>query len=357
MMSSPFKDKGKRHRCIDEAGQWLVALQEDELADETKEAFADWLLSSTDHVREYLKIAMLGDDIASLSFSAAPTARELKAAIASEDPRAEVVTLFERTERLPDSEQAAKSGPGRKRFGGYRFAVAAAVAIVALGLSLFWPSADTPRAVYQTAIGEQSSLVLEDGSTLTLNTQTEVQVDFNANHRNLYLNSGEALFEVAKDATRPFRVYVDGAVIEAVGTEFNIRQLPERIEATLLEGGVKVHSGSDVAPMQLQVAEQAVINRSTGQLTVVSVDPGGVMAWRQRKLIFDGEPLKNAISEFNRYNSAKIVILDENLKSLPVSGVFNATDPDSFTLFLEAAGLARVNRSASGTVLASTGEE
>ncbi|WIO75357.1 FecR domain-containing protein [Porticoccaceae bacterium LTM1] len=346
-------EKRKQHRSIDEAAEWLVLLQDDDVCTETKEAFAEWLLSSRNHVRDYLKLAMLSEDIASLDASIL-SAEELKAVLAEKAEVADIVKLFDRPASIPATSQNGKVNSKKQKAwsSGYKLFAAAAAMVMAVGVGLFWPAAD-PVIIYQTALGEQSSMALDDGSLLVMNTQTEIQVDMDQEHRNLYLNSGEAFFDVAKDPTRAFRVIVDGAVIEALGTSFNVRHFSNYTEATLLEGAISVSAKPGVEPIIVGISERVRINHETGSVDVSLVSPDAILAWQNRKLIFDGELLSDAISEFNRYNKRKVTILDAVLASKKVSGVFNADDPESFTLFLEAAGIARVNVSASGIVLTS----
>ncbi|MDM3872018.1 FecR domain-containing protein [Porticoccus sp. W117] len=353
MMNKREKQQGKYDRSIDEAAQWFVVMQADDHSQHEREAFAEWLLSSRNHVMSYMKIAMLGDDIASLKEADFPGAEQLKAVLRADDSSAEVVELFDSdTATINNVRHQTSAGSTHKALFRWPVMAAAAVMIVAVCLTLLWPTLSSSPTMYQTAIGEQSSLVLEDGSTITMNTLTQVKVDYSGTYRDLYLQNGEALFDVAKKPSRPFRVHVDGVVVTAIGTQFNIRQLAGTVETTLLEGVVEVDSGSNEKAVRLRVSDQAVINRSSREMTVASVDMDSIMAWRQRKLIFDGHLLKDAVAEFNRYNRKKIVILDSELELTPVSGVFNSTDIDSFGLFLEAAGISKVNRSERGIVLA-----
>lgn len=348
-----YADKRKQHRSVEEAAEWLVLLQEDDVCIETKEAFAEWLLSSRDHVRDYLKLAMLGNDIASLDESIF-SAEELKKVLDEKGEVAEIVKLFDGATSTPVTSQNGNAAPQKQKAwsSGYKVLAVAATMVMAVGIGLFWPAAESIK-VYQTALGEQSSMALDDGSLLVMNTQTEIQVDMDQERRNLYLNTGEAFFDVAKDPTRSFRVIVDGVVIEALGTSFNVRHYSNFTEATLLEGSISVSAKPGVEPIKIGVSERALINHETGSVDISLVSQDAILAWQSRKLIFDGELLGDAISEFNRYNKRKVTILDAVLTSKRVSGVFNADDPESFTLFLEVAGIARVNNSASGVVLTS----
>ncbi len=189
-----------------------------------------------------------------------------------------------------------------------------------------------------------------------LNTQTEVRIAYSRQTRDIYLVYGEALFEVEKDSTRPFRVFAGNALMQAVGTAFNVRRNTGDATVTVVEGMVDVSLANGknnagiasrrqadsvkVAPVRLAAGHQAVVQENSGRINVMSADSGKVLAWRQRRLVFDSETLASAVAEFNRYNRAKMVISDGELNNVLVSGVFSANDRESFAQFLQAARLA-----------------
>jgi transmembrane sensor len=259
----------------------------------------------------------------------------------------------------------------RRWFG---FAAAAVLAAVLVGGTLphLLPLLD-PN-LYRTAVGEQTSISLADGSIVTLNTQSSMRVDYSDAFRVVHLTEGEALFEVAKDASRPFRVISGSAVIQAVGTQFNVRSGAEEVTVTVVQGIVDVSAqrpGSPsgrvarlpdtdetaeaavaIEPIRLTVGQQARVESLTGQVAVIEVPAvENALAWQQRRLVFEYLSLEAVIDEFNRYNDPVMVIEDAELQNLPISGVFRANDRESFVQFLSQMKLADSQTRNDGTIV------
>jgi transmembrane sensor len=214
--------------------------------------------------------------------------------------------------------------------------VASAVIVVGAAVVGWWmTSADR----YVTRLGEQRSVALEDGSIVTLNTSSEIAVSFSAAHRRVRLLGGEALFQVAHDPNRPFDVSAGTATVRAVGTEFNVDRRETRTTVTVVEGRVAVSSRQAASdPVEhsslLGATEQVVIDHGKVGVAehVASVAP--VLAWTKRQLVFNRRPIGEVAAEFNRYNHRQIEIRDVSLADEPLTGVFQANDPQSFLTFL-----------------------
>jgi transmembrane sensor len=218
---------------------------------------------------------------------------------------------------------------------------------------------------YATGVGEQRSVALEDGSIVTLNTSSEIEVDFTGRQRRVRLVEGEALFEVAHDIRRPFDVSDGNATVRAVGTEFNVDRRRTQTTVTVVEGRVAVipptnasdHiTGSALAYVPagstlLAATEQLVIaNGHIGApARVANVEP--VLAWTHRQLVFNRRPIGEVAAEFNRYNRRRIEIADPTLAEEPVSGVFQANDPQSFLTFLTHMPGVRIETAGSSVVV------
>lgn len=202
------------------------------------------------------------------------------------------------------------------------FAAAALAAVCLLVLR--------PEAGIATAVGEQRILTLEDGSRVTLNTATRVVVKFSERERRVELKSGEALFEVARQAARPFVVAAGERKIRALGTSFLVRRDSQYLAVTLMEGKVAVtladaaEDGTTLAPGE----RLTLTGRSPAVLDKPALDK--VTAWRQGKVVFDGLRLREAIAEMNRYGTAKLAIGNPRAQDLRISGVFRAGDSLSF---------------------------
>jgi len=211
--------------------------------------------------------------------------------------------------------------------------------------------------LYETAVGERSTVTLPDGTRLTLNTDSRVRVSYSSSHRMLTLVQGEIYVKVAKDETRPLSVLANDRIVQAVGTEFNLQiTADQKIELLVTEGRVRVAVHAAPAGGRERTAPDALpvtsLEVTAGQrLTVDNREPDSGLAktakpatseeievklsWQQGNLIFRGEPLEEAMREIGRYTSVEFVILDDDLKQMRVAGLFKAGDVDSLLAVLK----------------------
>lgn len=216
---------------------------------------------------------------------------------------------------------------------------------------------------YETGLGEQRSVVLDDGSIITLNTSSRIEVKYAERSRFIRLVRGEALFEVAHDTARPFDVSVGTAVVRAVGTQFNIDRRTDRTTVTVVQGSVKVMAeherpqGSAAGssdPSRESVSEviaaaQRIVVTESGMSPPERIaDLAPVTAWTQRQLVFENQPLSEVAAEFNRYNRHRILIEPGELQSQLVTGVFQAHDPASFLAFVSGVPGVRIRTTEAG---------
>jgi len=191
--------------------------------------------------------------------------------------------------------------------------------------------------VYQTGIGQRSVVTMDDGSVVTLNTDSRLSVHYRDDLRAVTLERGQALFKVARDRSRPFVVTAGGKRVTALGTEFDVRVGERLFEVTLLEGRVGVSAeqagtpaGRDAATLaELRPGQQFVAAGGARPLVRVA-DVGRVVSWRNGQIVFENERLDAAIAEMNRYSRRKVVLGDPQLASLKISGAFNAGDTHTF---------------------------
>ncbi len=216
---------------------------------------------------------------------------------------------------------------------------ARAAAVITVGIGIFLSIQQLGEERYSTAIGEQRLVRLDDGSQILLNTQTRVRVDYAPEERSIYLDNGEAFFSVAKDATRPFIVNVDGSQLQALGTAFNVDLSKQDIAVVVTEGVVEVSTRTDADTLQtvaqLQVGQGARYQADHHQVTPKVANLEKVTAWQSRKMYFDNELLADAIAEHNRYTGQQIVLADEQLGTQHISGVFNIGDTESLVFALK----------------------
>lgn len=244
---------------------------------------------------------------------------------------------------------------------------AAAVLVLGLGAAL-WIARRPGMQVMSTAIGQQRHLRLADGTRLTLNTNTLLAVKLTPERRDVYLRRGEAHFDVVHNASRPFFVHVANTVIRDVGTQFEVRLKSDRdIDVLVDEGQVEVRGpGPAAAPAgpdsgahgesagwvkSLSAGEQLLI--AGPHLEVISVSPRQIaddLAWREGALVFQGEPLSQALAEVGRYTHTRIVLTGPKVASLHISGRFRTNDVPGFFQALQAALPVRVSRPERGLV-------
>lgn len=186
--------------------------------------------------------------------------------------------------------------------------------------------------IYATAVGEQESVPLEDGSLALLNTASRIEVRFSDQERRIVLLEGQALFDVRSEA-RPFVVAAGGAETWALGTRFEVYLPPEGLQVTLLEGLVSIGSGAAGADVILSPGEQMTLRG--GEMTVARIDPGRALSWQNGMVPFSDVTLAEAASELNRYSEVKLRV-DEALSGERLSGSFRAGDQEGFVAVLQA---------------------
>jgi transmembrane sensor len=225
-------------------------------------------------------------------------------------------------------------------------AMAAGLAIAMLGGTWAWQQHFSWQH-YETRIGGFSRIVLEDGSVIDLNTNSDVRVRL-GDRREVKLLRGEGHFQVAHDKQRPFTVAAAGTAVRAVGTAFTVRlRDSEHVDVLVSEGKVAV------APASVSKASPPVSELAAGEAAVVLPDRVSVshvepqalvrrLAWTSGRLEFRGETLGQAVEEFNRYNRRQIRLSANSLVTLRVGGSFSATDPESFADALASAFELRV---------------
>jgi transmembrane sensor len=189
---------------------------------------------------------------------------------------------------------------------------------------------------YETRKGEMKVVSLADGSVLTLNTATRLDVSYSADRRGIRLFAGEALFDVAKDPTRPFIVSAGDTTVRAVGTSFTVARLGEEpIQVLVREGVVEVASTArrKAPPTRVVANNRAIASVSGAKVAVAELaqsDLGREMAWRDGRLVFEGETLATAVARFARYSDTRIIVDDPTLAGQEIAGIFQANDPIGF---------------------------
>lgn len=215
----------------------------------------------------------------------------------------------------------------------------AATVVLTLGATFFiFQDRLLPRNDYSTVVGGLQAVPMPDGSKVTLNTDSEIRVAVTEKERRVELKHGEAFFEVAKDPNRPFVVSAAGQRIVAVGTAFSVRRQGNDIRVIVSEGKVRVEvPGKDAALME-PLPAGSVVRTASNEVLVQTKPIAEIeqsLSWRSGLLTFRNTPLAEAIAEFNRYNTRKIVIEDPAIAALEVGGIFRATNLAPFVHLLQ----------------------
>jgi len=221
-------------------------------------------------------------------------------------------------------------------------AAAAGLAGIAAWVGRDWIDETWGGAVYTSNVGELKKLTLQDGSVLTMNTQTEIRVHYTRERRDISLIRGEAMFTVAHDASRPFEVRVGNWTARAVGTEFAVHRLDEATtNITVTEGVVQMlppDRNSAAAEPRLTANQEATVggNSTIAVSQISATEVGTQLAWRTHLVVFSGVPVREALAEMNRYSRKRIVVNDPEILQRRIVGVFSTVDSQTFISALQA---------------------
>lgn len=243
------------------------------------------------------------------------------------------------------------SGRAAHRWGFSWKALSQVAAIMLVAVAALLVQRHFSIDYYQTGIGEQRVVHLDDGSTVMLNTDSRVGVRYTGGQRSLYLDRGEAFFMVAKNPQRPFIVDVRGSEVRALGTAFNVALRAGDVRVAVTQGVVEVKA-EDAAGQPRRFAKMLpgqgfryTAAKPEANSGVGPVNLERVTAWQTSKIYFDNDRLEDAIAEYNRYNSRKVVLVGDELADERISGVFNIGDAEALIFALEQGVGARIHES------------
>lgn len=246
---------------------------------------------------------------------------------------------------------SALGGPTyQPRAGGYapprhwwtKAAIAASlVAIVGVGATMFELAPEKPAVVagatFNTPVGGRKIVSLSDGSKAEMNTGTVLRIAVTEQSREVWLDKGEAYFEVAHREGRPFVVHAGSRTITVLGTKFSVRRDGEKVTVSVVEGRVRIDdANARRVPAAIITAGDVAIARGPSTLLTARSEERveNALAWRDGMLTFDQSTLGEAATEFNRYNRKRIEITDPETASIRIGGTFQASNVDAFVRLL-----------------------
>lgn len=361
-----FPDRGV---LTEEAAEWLVRLDSDTLPTRQElETLGEWLHRSPAHREELDRLAAFWDRANVMTELAVPLGKR----------RAEV--------RDTRHEGARKWTPR------LRYAVMGVCIVGAFALGLTWQLRGafedrftSANGLYATAVGQLTTTTLPDGSRILLNTNSQIRVDYGDQHRQVHLLQGEALFTVAKDVDRPFRVYAGSGLIQAVGTAFSVYLKGADVEVMVTEGRVALASVDSSPAGAARPESRATARRDgaapditdieqveslgtigAGQVAMIrgpaedtaSVETGALriveplpsselaerLAWREGVLMFSGDRLEDVLKEVSRYTTVTIEVPDAAIRDLRIGGRFPVGEMEVLLAALETNFNLRVTR-------------
>ncbi len=187
---------------------------------------------------------------------------------------------------------------------------------------------------YATAVGERETIRFADGSQIELNTDTKLRAEVSSSRRKVWLDKGEAYFQIKHDASNPFIVIAGDRYVTDLGTKFRIRRDRGRLEVALLEGRAQLETSDARAPknpMVLAPGDTVVATANSVSLTKTpSISLARELAWRHGIIIFNNTTLASAVAEFNRYNRKKIIVTDPAVAHRTIYGTFQTDNVAAF---------------------------
>jgi len=282
--------EGPSQPALAEAALWVVRTRD---SDDETSSLDQWLDEHPDNANAYAKTLMVWNELGHVL-----------------------------PDRMPEERRAAAPPKLRRHMP----VVALVCTLLLCVLGWAWLS---QMPTYRTGVGEQRIVTLDDGTRVTLNTDTEIKPLFGDGERKLKLVHGEALFDVAHNAARPFVVEAGENYVRALGTSFVVRSSDNRLDVILLSGVVKVDRGTDDS--QATVLSPGERYRKAGD-HVLRDRPQieAVTAWRNGELVLDKTPLGEAVAEMNRYSAKPITLRSQAATELRLSGVFRTGESETF---------------------------
>ncbi|MEL6359656.1 MAG: FecR domain-containing protein [Pseudomonadota bacterium] len=291
----------------DEADRWVVRRQSGEITPEEVTELKAWLAKPGAEAAYQQAFAALG-------------------ALDHEAVGALTSLYTDELEGLVAAPEEEQNGPPRSR--PYLAAASIAAGVCAVGIVLMLQAPASTAETYRTAQGVTETISLDDGSRLTLNSASHVEVEYSKSRREVTLIEGEAFFSVVHNAERQFVVGTPNGEVIVTGTTFNVDVTGNETDVCVVSGSVRVASRA-ANPLTLMSGQSVTIDEGQRLSDVRGFDPNTVLAWRDGKARFIETPLSAAIEDLNRYFSVPIVLESDDLGTLPLTGEFSTRNQDA----------------------------
>jgi transmembrane sensor len=332
-------DEKIRAAIAEQAAEWLVANDAGPLDAQNAAALALWLKTSPVHIEEFLAVSAIARDLKEARTDPEYSLEAILARARAEEDTT-VTSFWSRVINTVWVEPPRRWYPAAAAFAG--------CAVLTLGALLTWnvsrlqhlaASEVIAELHFATGHGDQLTQRLADNSVLHLNTDSAARVRYSRGERLVILTSGQAVFEVAHEANRAFRVQAGPADVTDLGTKFDVQLEQGATVVTVLQGRVAVGpaASSQNHPkrsIELNADQQVRVAEGQWPATPVAVDAERTTAWLHRQIVFDHEPLERVAAEYNRYTAKPIEIATPALRKLEISGVFATDDTEAFVAFL-----------------------
>jgi transmembrane sensor len=286
-----------------EAARWILRREEPGWGDADAEALEAWLAESATHQAAFWRLEH----------------------------------GWRRADRL--AARPLASAEERKPSWSRRFAPLAASLVALLGAAV-WLGHDMAGRIYTTDVGGHEIAPLPDGTKVELNTDTRLRADVTRDHRQVWLDKGEAYFEVAHDKAHPFTIYAGKRKVTVLGTKFSVRRAGDEVQVTVVQGKVRVDPIEAPKPTPatvLTAGQIAIAKGAAATLVTPKTVPEAAkeLSWRQGMLVFDQYTVERAAAEFNRYNRRKIVVTSPDAGAIRIGGTFETDNIDGFVELLQ----------------------
>lgn len=311
-------------RIDEEAAHWIMRLDDGDASQRELEEFRQWIATSEHHRAAITRLSGLWGGLDTLnSLNDIALSKDVTQSIGQ--------SSLSRVLRKPSA----------------ALGIAASIAVLAVGIVFGIAMFDNGQYqnTFSTAVGEQQSVKLPDGSTMILNTNSSVNVNYTPQARTIYLKRGEAFFDVASNRSKPFTVETPNGVVTAVGTAFSVSLLEEQVEVVVTHGRVAVSPAISASSASLPAASASsrpdtLMEVTAGQSVAFSKKVKSLrkieqvaieheLDWRDGMLSFKGETLEQVVADISPYMSISIEIEGEQLKQQPIGGYFKVGETDA----------------------------